>query len=149
MRKNYHRELCEDLAKARNTIYVEVPLGSVFLSDPPRADVIVVKPSYTQFCLDIYEVRYSRADFLKDLRSEKWRKYLDYCHRFYFAMKSGIIKIGELPREAGLIVRYDKDWKITRLAKKREVVIPDETLLSMLFFSQKIRNHLLAEWRRL
>jgi len=104
---------------------------------PQRADVIAVKPSYTRFCLSIYEVKVNRSDFLNDIRSEKWRGYLDSCHRFYFATPSGLVKKDEIPAEAGWIVRGDKGWTSPKRAVARDIDVPKDTLLSMLFYRRK------------
>ena len=47
-----------------------------------------------------YEIKISRADFLKD---KKWEDYLKYCTCFYFVVPRGIIKSEELPSGIGLI----------------------------------------------
>lgn len=164
-----HRQLCEDLAGVKGTIFVEVPLGSVYLGyyaaearltelvreksgekyselkkqvqeehvNPYKADVVRVRPSYTRFCIDIFEIKVKRADFLKEIRTAKWKGYLEYCHRFYFASLSGVIDKEEVPDECGLMVRGPKGWKIIKGAKKREPEIPAEALLSLLFYRQK------------
>lgn len=164
-----HRQLCEDLAGVKGTIFVEVPLGSVFLRyysaearrtelviqntgkdyseikkqvqeehiNPYKADVVRIRPSYTRFCVDIFEVKVKRADFLKEIRTAKWKGYLEHCHRLYFASLSGVIDKKEIPDECGLIVRGQKGWKTIKLAKKRDLEIPAETLLSLLFYRQK------------
>jgi len=138
-----HNKLLKDLALAKGTIYTEVPLGSVFLNQMrrvvlPRADMINVRPSYTRFCIDIFEVKQNRADLLRDMKSGKWKKYLDYCHRFYFAILSGIAKPQEIPQEAGVMIRGGNGWKVSRGAPSRDVTIPVEMLLSMLFYKQKV-----------
>ena len=51
-----------------------------------RADLVIIRPSYKRFCVSVFEVKVSRADFLSDIRSEKWRGYLPHCNRFYFAL---------------------------------------------------------------
>ena len=89
-----HIELADDLcttfrghdAKAPYFAAREVNLGSSWLErGVPRADVLTVKPSYTKFCVSIYECKVSRADFLADVNAGKWRSYLPFCHRLYFA----------------------------------------------------------------
>lgn len=144
-----HRELVEDLAEAKSTIYVEVPLGSVW-GNPhtQKADVLAVRPSYTRFCVDIFEVKRSRADFKQD---DKWPGYLPHCHRLYFAVEAGIAIPKDVPEECGLLVRGDKGWKAVKAARPREVDIPIETLLSVIFYRCKfIQNHSsrmhLARW---
>lgn len=132
-----HEKLVEDLALARGTCLWNVPLGSVQLSCAQIADVVEVKKSFTQFCLSIFEVKVNRADFLKDLRSGKWRGYLDHCHRFYFAAPSGIIAKDEVPFEAGLVVRGPSSWQFKKSAPRRRVEIPSETLLSLVFLKNR------------
>jgi hypothetical protein len=132
-----HNKLCEDLALAIRTPLLSVPLGSPYLGHVQVADVIAVKPSYTRFCLSLYEVKVSRADFLGDLRREKWRGYLDHCHRLYFAVPEGMIDKSEVPAEAGLMVRSDKGWTCKKHPQKRDVTIPERTLLSMVFLKER------------
>jgi hypothetical protein len=148
MKQWEHNELAEDLGDAKQTNFLDVPLGSVYLgildrankgiiNEVQRADVIEVKPSYNRFCVSIYEVKVSRSDFLSDIRSGKWRGYLDHCHRFYFAVPSGMVKKEEMPEEAGLIVRGEKGWQTQKAAVCRDIEIPYFTLLSMIFSKQR------------
>jgi len=146
-----HREMCEDLAAAKQTIFIEVNLGSKWLQRPQVADVINIRPSYTRFCIDIYECKVSRPDFLNDLRSEKWRGYLDHCHRFYFAILPEVNFLtfaddkpfsSDVPEECGLLIRGSKGWKTQKQAKVRNIEIPEMTLLSLLFYRKKwLFNH--------
>jgi hypothetical protein len=135
-----HNQLAEDLANVKGTNFLDVPLGSVFLENPQRADVLEVKKSYTRFCVSIYEVKISRADFQSDIRSGKWQGYLDHCHRFYFAVPSGMVTKDEIPPEAGLIVRGETGWSTIKAARPREVEILYTALLSLLFSKQRF-NH--------
>jgi hypothetical protein len=148
-----HDELAEDLGDIKGTNFLNVPLGSVYLdfyarsyngeplegNNIQRADVINVKPSYNRFCLTIYEIKISRSDFQSDIRSGKWRGYLNHCHRFYFAVPSGIVKKEEVPEEAGLIVRGETGWITLKAALSRDIEIPYMTLLSLIF--SKEREH--------
>jgi hypothetical protein len=135
-----HDDLAEDLAIAVGpTPFLNVHLGSNWLQEHvQRADVITVKPSYTRFCVAIYEVKVSRADFQGDLRAEKWRGYLSHCHRIFFAVPAGMVKKEEIPPEAGLIVRGPKGWQVQKSAPAREIEIPEFTLLSMIFVRQRL-----------
>jgi hypothetical protein len=47
-----------------------------------------------------YEVKVTRSDFVND---NKWKKYLPFCHSFYFAAPRGLIKPEELSDGVGLI----------------------------------------------
>lgn len=154
MKEWKHNELAEDLANIKGTNFLDVPLGSVFLgilqrhsqgktddrNNIQRADVIEIKPSYNRFLFTIYEVKVSRSDFLGDIRSGKWRGYLGHCHRFYFAVPSGMINKKEVPEEAGLIVRGETGWSTAKAAQVREIAIPDMTLKSLIFSKQR-ENH--------
>ncbi len=136
--KNWnHDKLAEDLALALDTPWRQVPLGSVWIDNAQLADVITIKPSYTKFCLHIYEVKVTRADFLNDLRRDKWRGYMPHCHRLSFAVPVGMVKKDEIPQEAGLIVRGSKGWRVLKAAPKTNLEIPQNTLLSMLFLKQR------------
>ena len=139
-----HRELCFDLAEAKGTNFIEIPLGSVWLSRTGDnlgiADVITIKPSYNRFNLDIYECKVTRTDFLKDIRSEKYKKYLPFCNRLYFACTSGLVNKAEIPDNVGLIVRGERGWTTIKQAKKIEQTISQEMLLSLLFFKGRVYN---------
>lgn len=132
-----HEKLAEDLARIKGTGYLDVPLGSVFLGNPQRADVIEIKPSYTRFCTTIYEIKISRSDFLSDIRTDKWKGYLEHCQRFYFAVPSGMVTKDEIPSPAGLIVRGETGWSTLKAAKVLNTDISIMTLQSMLFNKQK------------
>ncbi len=70
-----------------------------------------------------YEIKVSRSDFKRD---DKWRVYLEYCHRFAFVVPHGMIVKEEIPDEAGLLWT-SKDGKRLRWVKyapTRDVQIP-------------------------
>jgi hypothetical protein len=138
MKQWKHDELAEDLGDTKQTNFLNVHLGSPYLQNSvQRADVMEIKPSYTRFCVSIYEVKISRSDFQSDIRSGKWLGYLEHCHRFYFATPSGMVKKEEIPDGAGLIVRGENGWKVLKPAAPREVEIPYMTLLSLTFVNQR------------
>lgn len=63
-------------------------------------DAWAMKKSWSRFDTVGYEIKVSRSDFLRDT---KWREYLPYCHRFYFACPKGLIHPDELPKGIGLV----------------------------------------------
>lgn len=138
-----HNQLAEDLAIALGgTPFLDIPLGSVSLAffkgaGVQRADVLKVQPSYKRFAVSIYEIKISRSDFLSDIRNEKWKGYLPHCHRFYFAFPEGIAQKDDVPKEAGIMIREAKTWKVIRHPKLRDVDIPQETLYSLIFSKQR------------
>jgi len=142
-----HREFCFKVADAKNTTFIEVNLGSPFLQaycndygKVPITDVITIKPSYNKFCLDIYECKVSRADFLKDIKTKKYESYYPHCNRFYYACYGDIIKKEELPEGVGLLKYGEKGFSTIKATKLEHKQIPEHTLLSILFFKGRILN---------
>jgi hypothetical protein len=56
------------------------------------------------------EVKVSRADFLSDIRSEKWKRYRRFSCRIWFATPAGMIRPDELPEGLGLW-EYGERWR--------------------------------------
>jgi len=137
-----HKDLCYDLAMAKATRYIEVPLGGVWFreigSNGGNADVVVVKPSYIKFNVDIYEVKVNRSDFLQDIKKEKYKKYLSRCNRLYFAILEGIAEKNDIPKDIGLIVHGKNGWYTAKKALMRDVDIPNDMLLALAFFNGRI-----------
>lgn len=84
-----------------------------------RPDVFSIMPT-----LDVeksrpwtHEVKVSRADFLSDIRSGKWRQYTAFSCRVFFAAPKGLIRVDELPAEAGLWELDDQRWSMTKPGK--------------------------------
>lgn len=50
-----------------------------------------------------FEFKTSRADFLRDKNSEKWKNYLKYCNTFTWVCPEGLIKKEEVESPAGLL----------------------------------------------
>lgn len=140
----YHDEVAADLAQSIGpSPFLGVPLGSIWLGQthdyerPGLADVMTIKPSYTKFCLSIYEVKVTRSDFLSDIRAEKWKRYLPHCHRFYFATLPNLVSKADIPPEAGWIVKGPNSWTYRKAAPARDISIPEHTMLSLLFSKQR------------
>jgi len=142
------KTLAEDLAKMKESngwmTWVELPLGSVWLGCA-RADVLVVKKSFTHPTCIIYEVKASRSDFHSDVNKGKYRKYLDDCAQLFFAVPSGILHAHEVPQEAGLIVRGDKGWQVVKAAPRRDHTFKVEMLLKLLMKGYERRTD---EWKQ-
>jgi hypothetical protein len=153
-----HDELVENLYRAKGGGFLNIPLGSVWKAiyhnhqydvkygnkssqKVYRADLVRIRPSYTRFCIDIFEVKISRSDFLSDIRTKKWMGYLPHCHRFYFAIKSGVADLTEIPDGVGLMVYGGKGWRTIKGAENRSPEIPAETLLSLIFYKQRRNTH--------
>ena len=82
-----------------------------------RFDFWWMKPSFREQAPCGVEIKVSRADFKAD---KKWREYLPYCEKFYFACPVGLIKPEELEKEVGLIwVHEDGTVAFEKRAKRR------------------------------
>src|SRR5262245_46155564 len=79
-------------------------------------DVASMRLSWSRPRLTAYEGKISRADFLCDVRSGKYLKYLQNVERLYFAVPKGLIDTREVPAECGLIWRAAKSWYMAKAA---------------------------------
>jgi len=113
------QDLAEHLRNAGWLTFTEVQVpGTGDGADAGRVDVAAVKPHvYARKDLRAYEVKQSRADFQRDVTSQKWRRYLQVFHRVYFAAPTGVVKVQEVPEDAGLILRGANGWTTVKSAK--------------------------------
>jgi hypothetical protein len=115
-----------DVARGVTRLFCRQDLFAVCempLPNGRRADLMAIDAKGT---LTIVEIKVAKADLLGD---GKWRDYLDYCDRFFWAVPAHLAYILEeeryLPGEAGLIVadRYDaaviRDAAVNSLAPAR------------------------------
>ena len=96
------------------------------------ADVwaMLVKWTYRVF---IYECKKSRADYWRDVRSEKYKRYANHCHYLYFAAPEGLIKVAELPKGTGLIEWHSQGWVIKKRARFQRYRISERQSLAVIF----------------
>jgi len=88
-----------------------------------RVDLMVI--DLRTFYVYGYEVKVSRADFASD---KKWRSYVPFFNRFYFATPKGIIEPEELPPEIGLLecvsagsYHGESHWQLNLAKKSRDI----------------------------
>jgi len=94
----------------------EVGLFEFGIDDKCRFDCIVFNGASQR--IKGYEFKVSRSDFLNEIRTEKWRSYLEYCHTFSFVCPRGLIQKEEIPPKIGLLwittfneyYGYDREW---------------------------------------
>lgn len=133
-------DLCSTLEQANDYICNEVYAGSRFLEKRPVPDVLRVRMSYTRPDFSIYEIKVSRADFMSDIRSDKWKTYLPYCSRFYFATPAtGVTTIDDIPFVAGWMVRGPNGWRTAKTPKIRDFEPDFHYALALLISEQKHR----------
>lgn len=119
-----------DLLALRHSKDVFIPEckdGPTHYTSHVRMDAWAMNKSWAHPVVSAYEVKVSRADFLKD---NKWPAYLPLCNQFYFVAPAGLIDLSELPAEAGLLTASGKGNGARLLTKKkaphRDVKIPEE-----------------------
>ena len=116
-----------------------VALCEVPLANGRRADLMAVD---TKGRILIVEIKVSRADLLGD---GKWRDYLDYCDRFFWAVPQGFcLDPFETdlfsPDLAGLIVADRYDAAIAREAMERGVPAPRRKAATLDFARRAARR---------
>lgn len=79
-----------------------------------------------------YEIKVSRADFLRDLRDEKWRQYLPFCDRFYFVTPWGMVERAEVPAPAGLYY-VSRDQRVVQRRRAGTAHATGEPIPSSIF----------------
>ncbi len=72
-----------------------------FGTDRGRFDLMILHANKQYF--RAFEFKRTRADFLRDLRSGKWVKYLNNCHTFTWACPPGLIYPDEIMSPCGLL----------------------------------------------
>ena len=107
-----------------------------------RADLMAVDPKGH---LTIVEIKVSKADLVGDL---KWRDYLEYCDRFYWAVPQALCRILDgdhfLPADSGLLVADRYDAAILREATLRPLA-PARRKAETLNFARRAARRLSAQ----
>ena len=107
-----------------------------------RADLMAID---ARGALAIIEIKVSKADLIGDC---KWRDYLEYCDRFFWAVPPHLAAILEgeryLPSEAGLIVADRYDAAIVRQAMHRPLA-PARRRSELLHFARRAARRLSAQ----
>lgn len=124
-----------DIALTEMALYAAHPAAHPRnYGDGARADVwaLTVKWHYRVI---IYECKKTRSDFLADVRSGKYKKYLDHCHVLYFAAERGLIKPDEVPEGVGLYTRGPRGgWRIAkRVYRPTKYRISERQALAVMF----------------
>lgn len=127
--------------------FVEVRAGAGYGGvSQRRIDAWALHPHPSRSnCRTSYEIKVSRGDFLKELKDPRKRKAgLLFSNEFYFAAPKGIIRVGEVPPEAGLIEIVDNvrgsevyNWNVVVAAPWRDTPPP-----SWRFVASLLRNAL-------
>jgi len=107
-----------------------------------RADLMAIDP---KGALTIVEIKVAKADLVGDC---KWRDYLEYCDRFFWAVPPSLAQFLEheryLPSEAGLIVADRYDAAVVRAAAHRPMA-PARRKAELLHFARRAARRLSAQ----
>jgi hypothetical protein len=85
----------------------------------------------------IYEIKASRADFLRD---DKWERYLPFCTHFSFVVPSGLIARWELDPQIGIIEYGAPAFAKMRAARRYGLTIVREDCLRAVRPSRRLRE---------
>jgi hypothetical protein len=136
-----HHELASDLATAirargNHLVFEDCVFGSAWYSKvhPGRPDVLTIEKTYREPRVCVYEVKYNVTDIRNELKTGKWERYLEMCHRFFFALSPRLIDwVDKIPKEAGVLIRKQPGWYMVRYSKHRgEPNLSNMVLMSLL-----------------
>lgn len=126
-----HSDLKDKLVENRLAmhfiVFAEVGIGSRWLqgSNLPVPDVMTLRYSYTRPDVTIYDIKSSKQDFSQDVNKAKYKRYLTFCDRFYFAMPIGLLRKNEVPEDAGLIVYSPgkNTWSVVKASPRHTAML--------------------------
>lgn len=140
-----HDELAHDLAECkRATGYIVAErLGLGSWGGSEQLDVATIRPSWSNPIPTAYEVKVSRGDYWSDLRSRKFARYQPFVSRLFYAVPAGMVKVEEVPRGIGLIVRTQNGWNVRRAAA---LMVPEADRLETFLKAMLFKDHP-APWK--
>ncbi|MEO6432761.1 MAG: MmcB family DNA repair protein [Sphingomicrobium sp.] len=134
--------LAAEVARGVTRLFCRQDLFSVCempLANGRRADLMAID---AKGGLTIVEIKVARADLIGDC---KWRDYLDYCDRFFWAVPPHLAAILDeeryLPGDAGLIVADRYDAAVVRDAVLRPLA-PARRKAELLQFARRAARRL-------
>ena len=137
--------LAAEVARGVTRLFCRQDLFSICevpLANGRRADMMAID---SKGGLTIVEIKVAKADLVGDC---KWRDYLEYCDRFYWAVPASLARLLEherfLPGEAGLIVADRYDAAVLREAVERPLA-PARRKAELLRFARRAARRLSAQ----
>lgn len=122
------------------TLYSEVKSGPSWGQGGRRLlimDAVAIKNSWSRPCIEAFELKATRADFLRD---RKWPQYKAYCHKLSFVCPPGVVKVEDLDGagcgDVGLLYySAEHDTLFTkRRAMYREIDLRSKEVTEMLYY---------------
>jgi len=126
------------LIEARHSdsvVISECKTGGSFRGQMRMFDAWVMPKSWAHPYITGYEIKVDRGDFLAD---NKWMEYLPYCNYFYFICPKGLIDVGEVSADAGLMYVLGSRCKVVKKSPLRQITIPDSIFRYILMARAKI-----------
>jgi len=104
-----------------------------------RLDAWAMKRSWAKPMVCGYEIKVSRSDFLQD---EKWQDYLGLCTHFSFVSPTGVIRLDETPKDAGLLWVSKTGGRLftKKKAPRREICVPSDLYRYILMCRARIHD---------
>lgn len=115
--------------QSKRAVWGEIMIGK---TRPDAYAVDIVRDEFV--APHIYEVKAERSDFANEIRTGKWRKYLEHCTRFDFVTVPDICHRSEIPDQAGWLVYEDGAFKRKKRAQKRDAQVPKGFLLKVALY---------------
>ncbi len=110
-----------------------------------KLDAWVMKRSWSPLTTIGYEIKVSRQDFEQD---EKWMRYADLTHKFYFVCPAGLIREEDLPKGIGLM--WVSKARKLHTRRKAEATEPDtQKWNSLLVYALMSRSKIVANAREI
>lgn len=105
--------------------------GATYTANHRRLDAWAMKRTWSPITTLGYEIKVSRSDWLND---NKLHHYLPLCHLLYIVAPKGVVQVGELPVEVGLLEPVgDKHRLVTRhKAVYRDIELPAQLMVYIL-----------------
>ncbi len=124
----------------------EVNAGSRWLfPDTPIPDILRIRKSYTRPDFVVYEVKASRSDFMSDITKGKWKNYLPFCSRIYFATPAkGVATAGDIPPGVGWMTRKDDvdgGWSVRKAPVCRQFEPDFQYVMALLMAEAEDRQY--------
>lgn len=126
VKNSYSSSVILEALAARHSKDVFIPEckdGPTHYSSHMRIDAWAMNRSWAHPIATAYEIKVSRADFLKD---NKWPGYLPLCNQFYFVTPPDLIALPEVPAEAGWLTIAGSRLLTKKKAPHRAIQLPEE-----------------------
>ena len=127
----------------------ECKTGSSWRGADRRLDAWALRNTWSPVTAEGYEIKVSRSDFLRDVRSGKWQAYLEACHRLWFVTPARLVDPKEVPTECGLLWATAAKLTTKKMARRRRApgALADTMIYCLMSRARPVRNMFEADGR--